>query len=143
MSLSQRQNYHRTSQFDSSYFSTIIDRFATFLSSKVTIIDRNKSNYRELGNLIRTNEMESKTILFDYLNKFPLFSYKHFTSIIHYHLHQLVISKDYKNINGNDQFTQLKTLMSYRSSVFTWDHLNKESIFFFFIEKKIYLNKFF
>ena len=59
MSFSQRQNYHRASQFDSSYLSTIMDRFATFLSSKVTIIDRDKSNYRELGYLIKTDKIES------------------------------------------------------------------------------------
>jgi hypothetical protein len=124
MSFSQRQNYHRASQFDSSYL-PIMNNIATFLSSKVTIIDRNKSNYRELGYLIKTDKIESKIILFNYLDIFPLFSYKYFTVSIHNKLHQLVISKDYKKVNGNDQLSQLKLLMSYKSSAFSWDHLNK------------------
>ena len=38
--------------------------------------------------------------MFDYLNKFPLFGYKYFSQINLYKIHNLVVNKEYKSLQG-------------------------------------------
>jgi len=62
--------------------------FVTFLSLKVSIVGKNKPNYREFADLAGISKVKFKNILFGYLNKFLLFLYKHFAVISQNKLYQ-------------------------------------------------------
>jgi len=122
MNLSQKQEYLRESNFGSSFL-PIMENIAQFFLTDVKIIDRQKQTYRELGYYIRTDKIESKTILFDYLTEYPLFSYKHYTVLSLRKVHDLVLTKGYKTANGNDLLTGLKENMKYDPTVHNGSHL--------------------
>lgn len=77
MRISQKRTYSRESSMNKDFLS-IMESIAEYFDTKVTLIDRTKNTYRELAYLVRVNKINSKTILLDYLEEHPLFSYKHF-----------------------------------------------------------------
>nr|YP_009568355.1 LAGLIDADG endonuclease [Orbilia oligospora]QBL02034.1 LAGLIDADG endonuclease [Orbilia oligospora]QID02736.1 hypothetical protein [Orbilia oligospora]QID02804.1 hypothetical protein [Orbilia oligospora]QID02845.1 hypothetical protein [Orbilia oligospora] len=90
---------------------------------KVTNIERERSSF-EKAYEVRTNNLESRNLLFDYLNKFPLFGYKHYAQI---NLEKiLVIYKKHKIIEGKDILEKYSNLMKYDiDKNYTWKHLDK------------------
>lgn len=77
-----------------------MEEIAKLLNSKVTNIERKKATYVEKAYVVRSDKIESKILAFNYLNKFPLFGYKYFSLINLYKIHNLVMSKEYKTIEG-------------------------------------------
>ena len=58
-----------------------MEKIAEYLKTKVTNIERNKGSYVEKAFQVRTDKIESKIQLFDYLIKYPLFGYKYFSQL--------------------------------------------------------------
>ena len=103
LSISQKQTYTR--RIDSSVCVSnlsYMEEIAILLKSKVVELERKKSTYLEKSYIIRSDKIESKILLFDYLNKYPLFGYKHFAQVNLYKIHELVRSKGYKTIEGKN-----------------------------------------
>lgn len=90
MRISQKREYSRESSMNKDFLPIprcsvpdnwgAMELIVEFLNTKVTLIDRMKKHgsYRELTYLVKANKINSKTILLDYLEKYPLYSYKHF-----------------------------------------------------------------
>ena len=77
--ISQKQTYNR--KVDSSVNMSNLPHMqliADLFKAKITNIERVKDKYIERAYEVRTDKVESKIMLFDYLNKFPLFGYKYF-----------------------------------------------------------------
>jgi hypothetical protein len=64
-------------------------------------------------------------VLFNYLNKYPLFGYKYFYQVNLEKIHKLAISKEYKTIEGRDKVIEYSNLLKYDVNKHTWEHLNE------------------
>jgi NMD protein affecting ribosome stability and mRNA decay len=72
--LSQKQNYTRKldTSVNVSNYSFMLE-IATFLKTDVVTRERDRNYLIERIYEVRTQKLESKIVLFDYLSKFPLF----------------------------------------------------------------------
>lgn len=97
--ISQKQNYSRRvdSTVNISNFSYMED-IAKLFNSKVMSIERERTTGIEKVYVVRTDKKESKVLMFQYLNKFPLFGYKSFAQINLYKVHNLVVNREYKRL---------------------------------------------
>jgi len=123
--LSQRQMYTRkvNSQISESNLN-IMARIGYMLNTKVIEIERNRNEYLEKAYLIRTDKIESKDLMFAYLNKYPLFGYKRFALLNLEKIHELVRSKEHKTMKGKLKLIEYTSYMKYNSSIHKWEHLN-------------------
>jgi hypothetical protein len=124
--LTQKQTYTR--KLDPSVNVSILplmEEIADLFKTKVTDIVRDKSYYVEKAFGIRTDTMESRVELFNYLNKYPLFGYKYFYQVNLEKIHKLAISKEYKTIEGRDKVIEYGNLLKYDVNKHTWEHLNE------------------
>lgn len=96
---------------------------ATMLGTKVVERIRNKTNYIESAYEVRTGVISSKTLLFCYFAKFPLFGYKYFKLITLNSIHQLSLSKSYKTLEGKEEFFKLSALF-HNPDHSDWSHLD-------------------
>ncbi len=110
MRITQRQEYHRASVFETSYF-TIMSLIATFFSVPIGFIDRIRPGKKqELAYAVRTGSYIANYILISYLLQYPLLGYKYHSPIAFSSLLQLSVSKAHKDVNGNAMLTDLKRL---------------------------------
>jgi hypothetical protein len=122
--ISQKQTYNR--KVDSSVNMSNLPHMqliADLFKAKITNIERVKDKYIERAYEVRTDKIESKIMLFDYLNKFPLFGYKYFAHTNLEILHNLVLKKEHKLTDGKDKIILHKDLMKYNDTN-NWNHLN-------------------
>jgi hypothetical protein len=101
-----------------------MEKIAEFLKTKVTIIERDKGSYIEKAYGVRTDKLESKIKLFDYLSRYPLFGYKYFSQVNLEKIHNLTINKEHKTIEGKSRHVEYSNLMKYEGDKHTWEHLN-------------------
>lgn len=59
-----------------------------------------KDTYIEKAYVVKTDKIESKILMFEYLNKFPLFGYKYFAQINLFKIHELVRRKEHRTEAG-------------------------------------------
>jgi len=71
-----------------------MEEIAKLLNSKVVEIERKKATYLEKAYVVRSDKIESKILLFYYLNKYPLFGYKYFAQINLYKIHDLKLNSE-------------------------------------------------
>lgn len=125
--ISQKQMYTRKldpnikiSNYD------FINEISNFLNTKIKLINRNKSTYVEKAFELRTDTLQSKIILFNYLEKYPLFGYKYFSQINLLKIHNLKLKKEYKTKEGFNKLKLYFNLMKYdnNNKIYTWDHLD-------------------
>jgi len=124
--LSQRQEYSR--KIDSSIKESnimIMSKISEFLKTSVISINRKRINYEENAFLIKTDKIESKNIIFAYLNKYPLFGYKYFAHVNLNLIHNLIIKSEHKTNIGKLRFLGYANSMKYNSEIHNWEHLNK------------------
>lgn len=124
--ISQKQTYTR--KLDSSLNESnlqFMDKIAKSLNTNVTSIVRDKSNYTEKAYEVRTDTIDSRLQLFNYLNNYPLFGYKYYSQIYLYKIHNLVIEKEYKTFDGKNKLLEYSNLMKYDTTKDnTWEHLS-------------------
>lgn len=102
-----------------------MEEISQFLKTKVIGIERDKGYYEEKVFVVRTDKLESKIQLFDYLGKFPLFGYKYYSQINLEKIHQLKMNKEQKR-EGKEKLIEYSNLMKYDiNKQYTWEHLNK------------------
>jgi hypothetical protein len=87
------------SSANESNFSHMED-IAKLLNSRVISIERKRTTGIEKLYVVRTDKKDSKVILFEYLNKFSLFGYKSFAQKNLQKIHDLVISREHKELDG-------------------------------------------
>lgn len=123
--ISQKQTYNRKvdSNINMSNLSHM-QLIADFFKAKVVNIEREKAKYIERAYEVRTDKLESKVILFDYLNKFPLFGYKFFAHFNLEQIHKIVMNKEHKLTDGKDKLIHYQNLMKNCSTKDEWTHLN-------------------
>jgi len=126
--LSQRQEYHRTSSTGISYL-PILSTVATAFYSKFTSYERERLNtktnmtYTEKGYLVTVSTLASRIALINYFLKFSLFSSKHLDYLNWVEAHKLVISKQYRTVEGTTKLLELKSSMNNKRTSFNWEHL--------------------
>jgi hypothetical protein len=124
--LSQRQIYSRKIDPNIKESNIIVmSRISEFLKSSVISLNRKRINYEENAFLIKTDRIESKNIIFSYLNKYPLFGYKYFAHVNLDMIHNLIIKSEHKTKTGELKFLEYANLMKYNSEIHNWEHLNK------------------
>ncbi len=125
MRISQKREYSKESSMNKDFL-PIMASIAKFLDTKVNLIDRMRKHvsYRELAYLVRANKINSKTILLNYLEEHPLYSYKHFAVINFKQIHELSLTKTYKTLDSNNKLFGIQQRMKPNTGVYTWDHLN-------------------
>jgi hypothetical protein len=114
MRLSQKQIYKR--KLDSSVLESnlkIMDKIAQSLRTPLINIHRIRASYDEHAYLVRTDRVESKEILFLYLNKYPLYGYKYFAQNNLGKIHNLIRTRKYKTEEGIEIFIKLSKLIKY------------------------------
>jgi len=87
--------------------------------------ERNRNYMIERIYGVRTQNLDSKLVLFDYLSKFPLFGYKYFDQIYLNKNQNLFLNKEHKTLEGKAkliQYTNLKIVEVNNQP--SWDHLN-------------------
>lgn len=108
--ISQKQHYERKvdSSVNESNFSHMED-IAKLVNSRVISIERKRTTGIEKIYVVRTDKKYSKVLLFQYLNKFPLFGYKYFANKNMQKIHDLILSREHKELDGKmklDKFTE-------------------------------------
>jgi len=101
-----------------------MSRISEYLKTSVIYLTRKRINYEENTFLVKTDKIESKNVIFTYLNKYPLFGYKYFA---HYNLgriHNLIIKSEHKTTIGKLKFLEYANLMKYNPEINNWEHLN-------------------
>lgn len=126
--LSQRQNYHRSSDLGISYLPIISNIGETFKGktksyNRNRINKKNNTNFIELGYLVTITSLAARTELIQYFSKFPLLSSKHLDFINWAEAHELVVSKKYKSLEGTAKLVELKNSMNSKRTQFNWEHL--------------------
>jgi hypothetical protein len=103
-----------------------IKQIADFLNTKIKTINRNKTTYVEKAFEIRTDTLQSKIILFNYLEKYPLFGYKYYAQINLLEIHNLNLKKEYKTKEGINKLQLYSNLMKYdNNKKYNLNHLDK------------------
>jgi len=111
-------------QIDISSFSLfdILNSIANFLSSTVKQT-KTSTNYPNFE--VRTLNLNSNSILVNYLDRFPLFSSKYLDYLVWKDVLNLFKNGEHKNDIGRDKILKLKMTINNSRTVFIWDHLNK------------------
>ena len=127
--LSQRQNYHKTSEFGTSYLPILTEICKTF-NTKLVSFERSrinvntKYNFIELGYLVTVKSLSSRNELIKYFSRFSLLSSKHLDYLDWVESQELVLSKKHKTIEGTSKLIELKNSMNTKRSYFNWGHLD-------------------
>jgi len=111
MRLSQRQEYHRPSILGTSYLA-IITAIAAMFRINVIEYNRNRVVRIESGYLLRVGSLASRSLLINYLDKYPLLSSKRLDYFDWRTAHYLVCSKLYRTSGGTSQLIELKNSMN-------------------------------
>lgn len=111
-------------QIDISSFSLfdILNSIANFLSSTVKQT-KTSTNYPNFE--VRTLNLNSNSILVNYLDRFPLFSSKYLDYLVWKDVLNLFKNGEHHNDLGRDKIFKLKMTINNSRTVFIWDHLNK------------------
>ena len=125
--ISQKQTYSRKLDPSLSVSNILfMEKIAEFLKTKIKIIERDKGFYVEKAFEIRTEKLESKIQLFNYLSKYPLFSYKYLAQINLAKIHNLNLNKEHKTTEGRKKLEEYSSLIKYDiNKKYTWEHLNR------------------
>lgn len=121
--LSQRQNYHRTSELGTSYLPILTEIAKTF-NTKLVSFERSRINvntkysFIELGSLVTVKSLSSRNELRKYFSRFSLLSSKHLDYLDWVESQELVQSKKYKTIEGTSKLIQLKNSINTNQSSF-------------------------
>jgi hypothetical protein len=83
---------------------------AAFLKTDVASRERDRNHMIERISEVRTHNLESKLVLFDYLSKFPLFGYKYFDQFYLNKFHNLILNKEHKTLEGKAKLIQYNIL---------------------------------
>lgn len=124
--ISQKQMYERKvdSSVNESNFSHMED-IAKLLNSRVISIERKRTTGIEKLYVVRTDKKDSKVILFEYLNKFSLFGYKSFAQKNLQKIHDLVISREHKELDGKVKLEKYTSNMKKDVRNIEFTHLDK------------------
>jgi len=123
MRLSQRQDYHRSSDLDTSY-SSIMSIIAEFFNVSMLSYERNRSTGKvEKGFSVMVKSLASRLILINYFATHPLLSSKRLDYQDWLKAHMLVTDKLHKTSAGTQQLVMLKGNMNSKRTVFDWSHL--------------------
>ena len=95
------------------------------LNTPVLIIHRKRNSYEENAYLIRSDTLESKEKVFNYLNNYPLFGYKYFAFFYLNNIHNLIRNSKHKNLEGRIEFIRYSNLVKYNPEIHTWEHLHR------------------
>lgn len=126
MRISQKQVYTRKVDLSVELSNLAhMELIADLFKSKVVNIERQRDKFLEKAYEVRTDRLESKLLLFEYLNKFPLYGYKYFSHLYLEKIHNMVLNKEHKNTEGANKLNSYKNLMKYNETKHTWEHLNK------------------
>lgn len=123
--ISQKQRY--TSRWDCTRNESNLPfmlEIAKLFNTRIIEITRHKKTYIEMAYEVRTDKIISKNLMFEYLNKYPLFGYKFFNQMYLEKIHQLKLSKDYGRLSGKEKLIEYKKLMSLGHKDIAWVHLN-------------------
>jgi hypothetical protein len=88
-----------------------MEEIAKVFNSRVINIERKKDTYIEKAYVVKTDKIESKILMFEYLNKFPLFGYKYFAQINLFKIHGLVRRKEHRTEAGFKKLEEYKESM--------------------------------
>jgi LAGLIDADG endonuclease len=124
MRLSQRQEYHRPSIFNTSYLA-IMSAIGVIFGINVIEYVRIRNVTTESGYLLRVKSLVSRLFLINYLDNYPLLSSKYLDYLDWRTAHDLVGSKSYRTIDGTTQLMRLKNSMNTKRTEFDWSHLDK------------------
>lgn len=124
--ISQKQNYERKvdSSVIESNFSHMED-IAKLLNSRVISIERKRTTGIEKLYVVRTDKKDSKFIIFEYLTKFPLFGYKSFAQKNLQKIHDLVLTREYKELAGKLKLEKYTENMKKDVRDIEFTHLDK------------------
>lgn len=99
-----------------------MEQIADLFKTKVVLINRDRNSYIEKAYEIRTDKLESKLIMFNYLNKYPIFGYKIFIFENLEKIHNLILNKEHKTIEGKNKLEEYKNNM--KNIPTKWSHLD-------------------
>jgi hypothetical protein len=124
--ISQKQKYERKvdSSVNESNFSHMED-IAKLLNSRVISIERKRTTGIEKLYVVRTDKKDSKVIIFEYLNKFPLFGYKSFAQKNLQKIHGLILSREHKELDGKIKLEKYTENMKKDVRGIEFTHLDK------------------
>lgn len=124
--ISQKQNYERKvdSSVNESSFSHMED-IAKLLNSRVISIERKRTTGIEKLYVVRTDKKDSKVIIFEYLNKFPLFGYKSFAHKNLQKIQDLILSREHKELDGKIKLEKYTENMKKDVRDIEFTHLDK------------------
>jgi hypothetical protein len=74
--------------------------------------------------LVTVSTLASRIALINYFLKFSLFSSKHLDYLNWVEAHKLVISKQYRTVEGTTKLLELKSSMNNKRTSFNWEHLD-------------------
>lgn len=88
-----------------------LEKMAKVFNSRVIHIERKKETYVEKAYAVKTDKIESKILMFEYLNKFPLFGYKYFAQISLFKVPDLIRRKEHKTEISRQKLDEYKRSM--------------------------------
>jgi len=122
MSISQRQVYHRESEFGISYEPIMINIQQTLNAPTLTKINRDRGKSTEQGYLVRISSKDSCQSLINYFNIYPLWTTKYLDFIDWHKFHKLKSDKG-QFLEKTQQVIAIKNSMNNRRTNFNWEHL--------------------
>lgn len=125
--ISKKQHYERKvdSSVNESNFSHMEDIAKLVVNSRVISIERKRTTGIEKIYVVRTDKKDSKVLLFEYLNKFPLFGYKYFAHKNMQKIHDLILSREHKELDGKLKLDKLTEDMKKDVRDIEFTHLDK------------------
>lgn len=126
LTLSQKQTYNRKLNPNMAVDNLQhMEEIAKVFNSRVINIERKKETYIEKAYVVKTDKIESKILMFNYLNKFPLFGYKYFAQINLFKVHELVRLKEHRTEEGLEKLKEYQESMKIDiNSEVEFTHLN-------------------
>jgi hypothetical protein len=122
MSISQRQVYHRESEFGISYEPIMLKIQQTLNAPTLTEINRDRGRYLEQGYLVRISSRDSCQSLINYLNIYPLWTTKYLDFIEWHKFHTLKNNKG-TSLEKTQQVIAIKSPKGDSRTNFNWEHL--------------------
>ena len=112
LTISQKQTYNRKLDPNMNIDNfPHMEKIAKVFNSRVINIERKKETYVEKAYVVKTDKIESKILMFEYLNKFPLFGYKYFAQTGLFKIHDLILRKEHKTEIGQQKLYEYKKFM--------------------------------
>ena len=102
-----------------------MEDIAKLVNSRVISIERKRTTGIEKIYVVRTDKKDSKVILFEYLNKFPLFGYKSFAKKNLQKIHDLILSREHKELDGKFKLEKYTENMKKDVRDIEFTHLDK------------------